>query len=223
MLLVGAVVICAVLIFLYGRLSQNSTSNAELSELTAPCANPNENAKHIFDKLVAETDLTQEQVAGIVGNLRHESASTFSPFVHEYSQRFESGGWGIAQWTGYRRDNDSSTEYIGVAAYARDKIGAETFDKYYHNYGHIDYDCTPEGVPEEVNVMFLDAQVDFLIRELTYRPLGFYTTYSKLKETKTVEEASDIWLKYYEGPADLESTTEVRRRYSREIYEIYAE
>lgn len=192
------------------------------SSITPECSNPNNNAEVIYNRILTETDLNAMQVAGVVGNLKQESASTFSPFVHEYSQTFEKGGWGIAQWTAARRNNDvESGDYIGVVAYSRDVIGDEVFNKYYQDYGRIGYDCTPDDVPGEVNTLFLNAQIDFLVRELTYRPLGFYTTYNKLKNAESIDEASDIWLVYFEAPANAESLKLSRRNYAHQMYDLY--
>jgi hypothetical protein len=58
-------------------------------------------APWVMAQLRADFGLSEEQAAGIVGNLGHESAG-FTTF-QELRPRAGRGGWGWAQWTGRRR------------------------------------------------------------------------------------------------------------------------
>jgi hypothetical protein len=60
-----------------------------------------EKSPSIMKLLMADFGLSEEQAAGIVGSLGHESAG-FTAF-QEVNPRGGRGGWGWAQWTGPRR------------------------------------------------------------------------------------------------------------------------
>lgn len=55
----------------------------------------------LIDRLMADLDLTENQAAGIVGNLGFESGGLV--MLQERSPIAGRGGWGWAQWTGPRR------------------------------------------------------------------------------------------------------------------------
>lgn len=55
----------------------------------------------VIDRLMADLALTENQAAGIVGNLGYESSGFRE--LREYGQPEGQGGYGWAQWTGPRR------------------------------------------------------------------------------------------------------------------------
>lgn len=72
-----------------------------------------DNAEKVWNFL-RDKGLTPEQAAGVMGNLKVESG--FDPFNQENSQSWPNGGWGIAQWTGGRRDTLSAAVIAELGA-----------------------------------------------------------------------------------------------------------
>lgn len=146
-------------------------------------------------------------VAGLVGNLYHESRLV--PFIIQndvppsqksvaYSQKVTSGaidkdqfvkdlGYGLAQWTSKNR-----------------KIG------YYDTWKNGGYDSI--------------GNTDLALAYLTFELNNSYiSTLNILKSASNIRQASDYVLKYFEGPADQSEPVQIERAsYGELFYNLYA-
>lgn len=165
--------------------------------------------------------LSNEQAAGILGNIQQESG--FSPFRQEGAATWPKGGYGIVQWTASRR-----TEIVNRM---KENLGSN-FDTYYSpQYGGATSEkngYVPEGVPMEVNDQFLTFELDYLYEESTTRKVrkgyGSGTEWEAIKASKTVRQASDVWLHSFERPADQsESHAAKRAEFGQKILEAMLE
>lgn len=163
--------------------------------------------------------LTDFQAAGILGNIQQESG--FSAFRQEDAAPWPWGGYGIVQWTAGRR----RTMEIDMQ-----KTMPDIYSQYYKPaYGKATKESNgyvPEGVPEEVNDRLLTYQLDYLYQESTTRivrwNLGFFgvTEWDAIKSSRSLRQASDIWLKSFERPADQsDSHAKKRAEYGEAIYQ----
>lgn len=152
--------------------------------------------------------LTNEQAAGILGNIQQESG--FSPFRQETSQAWPGGGYGIVQWTAGRR--------TAIVDRMQQNLGGDFSTYYSSQYGGAvskDKGYVPDGVPVEVNDKFLTFELDYLYEESTTRKVrsgyGSGTEWDSIKASKTVREASDVWLYSFERPADQSASHAAKR------------
>lgn len=139
--------------------------------------------------------LSAEQAAGVMGNIQAESG--FSPTRHEASFSWESGGWGLAQWTGDRRNAIASQIPSELTKYYSQEYGGPANEK-----GMI------ESIPVEDNDKLLIFELEYLIEESKRRPVsasGFGSAenaWELLKTLKTTEEAAVFWHDDFEKSAD---------------------
>lgn len=101
---------------LIGSVVQNGAASGALNCPPPSCLVGGDNAEKAWFFLLGK-GLTPPQVAGILGNLAVESG--FDPFNQENGKAWEDGGWGIAQWTGGRRNaiRDAVISELGVQYY----------------------------------------------------------------------------------------------------------
>lgn len=211
-LILGGFLGAALLLFVLFLFSISMFMNNGLIA-NACTASGSDNKSKIYNGLISEVGLTAEQAAGGLGNIQSESGGTFSPFIHEYSQSWESGGWGIVQWTGGRRAR--------VVDYVKSVVGEDLFNKYYKNYGNnaIDFNKNVATIPSDVSDQFLKAQIQYIKIELA----GSYPIIDyALRHATSVDTSSDIWLVNYEAPADIEGNRLVRRNYANTLYDKLA-
>ena len=71
--------------------------------------------------------LSAEQTAGVMANIQAESG--FSPTRHEVGQGWESGGWGLAQWTFGRRTQIANKIPSELKKYYSQEYGGAPNDK----------------------------------------------------------------------------------------------
>lgn len=174
---------------------------------------------------LTQRGLSQEQAAGVMGNLQSESAGSWSPTVNEYSEEFGEGGYGIAQWTGGRRDN--------LIDYLTTKHPALMNNYYNENYS-FSSSATDESqgfVPKnsETGELMLDddndtlllAELDFLYDESTSRNLhvpaverGYGNStdieWDVLRKQTSAGAASNVWVYSFEIPDNIDATASTR-------------
>lgn len=172
------------------------------------------NTAKIWNYLIGK-GLKDFQAAGILGNIKEESGSTYSPNVSEFGQQWPKGGYGIVQWTGGRRtqlmdkieQSDPSLMGYYSAQYKTDNGGTDFFDA----------NGVRKGIPVEINDKFLSLQLDFLFQESTTRKVrsGWgvdgKTEWESILASTTLREASDIWLYSFERPKDQSENRAVTR------------
>ncbi|OYW86298.1 hypothetical protein B7Z17_00705 [Candidatus Saccharibacteria bacterium 32-49-10] len=163
--------------------------------------------------------LTNQQAAGILGNIQVESG--FSPFRQEDSQSWPSGGYGIVQWTGSRRTQIVDKMREGMS---------DVFSQYYvPQYGKATKSSNgyvPDGVDVTVNDKFLAFELDFLYQESTTRkvrsgvgPAGM-TEWQAINNATSIRQASDIWLRSFERPANQsDAHAALRAGFGQKIYD----
>lgn len=126
---------------------------------------------------------TPEQAAGVMGNIKRESQ--FNPFLAENvtSTPNVNRGWGLVQWTAGRHGQ------IRDAVLADPGLGSRFY------VGAPSYSAMPSGMTQEdVDKMTL-FQLNYIIKELNGAEKN---AGAKLKASKTVEEATTNFEKYYE-------------------------
>lgn len=172
------------------------------------------NIEKIYNYLLGK-GLRPFQAGGVLGNIRVEGG--FSATRHEEGKSWDIGGYGIVQWTGSRRD--AIAEKIkevdpSLMEYYKDEYGGAVTKE--NGYVHAD-------LPVEISDRFMIIELDFLYQEATNRKvrsgLGFKgdTEWEAIQNSKTLREASDIWLKSFERPGNQsDSHAEVRQKYGEE-------
>ncbi|WP_341855788.1 phage tail tip lysozyme [Brachybacterium sp. GPGPB12] len=146
---------------------------------------------------------TEEQTAGVMGNLKHESQ--FNPWAAENASTAPAvgKGWGLAQWTADRH------------AAVRDAVIAELGDDFY--FGAPDLATIPSEMSEDdVDTMVL-FQPRYIIRELETNEKS---AGEHLASTTTVEEASRSFETRYERPES--GSTEDRISHAQAYFEQYS-
>lgn len=118
-------------------------------------------------RFLVSKGLTDEQAAGVVGNLMVESGMV--PDNQEDGKAFGSGGWGIAQWTGSRRDDIVRAVQNAGLPY------------------------TNEKTPKDKYLPLLLFELNFLWTEATKRG-----DIAKLKQENTVDGAVLSWERNFE-------------------------
>lgn len=179
-----------------------------------------DNREKIYNFLVGK-GLNSQQAAGVLGNIQHESG--YSPTRHEQSHSdFNSGGYGLAQWTFGRR--------TALKAYL-DRTVPELVATYYNdNYGggvrpddgYVPKNSTTgELMPLADNDALLSAELNFLFDETSARKITSKTQsvtsakqgdneWEALKKATSVEDATKIWLYNFEIPANIEQAAVTR-------------
>lgn len=146
---------------------------------------------------------TEEQTAGVMGNLKHESQ--FNPWAAENASDAPAvgKGWGLAQWTADRH------------AAVRDAAIAELGDDFY--FGAPDLATIPSEMSEDdVDTMVL-FQLRYIIRELETNEKA---AGDHLASTTTVEEASRSFETMYERPES--GSTQKRISHAQAYLEQYS-
>ena len=158
------------------------------------------NIAQMWNYLVGK-GLTNQQAAGILGNIQVESG--FSPFRQEDSQSWPSGGYGIVQWTGSRR-----TQIVDKMREGMSDVFSQYYVPQYGKETEPSNGYVPDGVDVTVNDKFLAFELDFLYQESTTRkvrsgvgPAGM-TEWQAINNATSIRQASDIWLRSFERPAD---------------------
>jgi hypothetical protein len=144
----------------------------------------------IMGDLMGGLGLTYEQAAGVVGNLKHESA--FFQAMEEFSEnKLGTKGLGWAQWT-----NIPNKEHLPGGA------RRTQFEEY----------ARAMGLPTSSYA----ANFGFLVAELTGKipngdPLAAKTA-EKLRGAKTAAQAADIFVRQFERPANINKTAKDRMK-----------
>ena len=148
------------------------------------------NADKIGGYLVQELGLNVNVAFGILGNIEAESG--FDPAIIEFGYTENTGGCGICQWTNCPRTSSSGrrTNMINTAG---------------------------TGGRWKTN---LDGQLEYLKKELTgsYKHSVLDRLKSLPDNEKGRHEAADIWCRYFEIPADMERTIQVRKNNADKLY-----
>lgn len=196
-----------------------------------------DNREKIWNYLIAK-GLSQPQTAGVMGNLQTESGGSWSPTVNEYGQEFGSAGYGLAQWTGGRRD--------ALVAHLN-TVASEQMVKYYNaDYSTAAAATTQEEgfipkntktdtlMPVADNDTLLLAQLNFLYDESKARTISQTsidrglgqagdTEWDALKKLTSIEDAATLWVYSFERPANIEATAIVRAGHGKTIFEMYSD
>ena len=159
--------------------------------------------------------LSAEQTAGVMANIQAESG--FSPTRHEVGQGWESGGWGLAQWTFGRRTQIANKIPSELKKYYSQEYGGAPNDK-----GMVD------SIPVEDNDKLLIFELEYLVQEGKERPVtasGFGTasnSWELLKTLKTVDDATVFWHDDFEKSAmTKEQVKNIRGTAAQKIYERF--
>ena len=205
--------------------------------VTVSRLNGKDNREKIWNFLVAK-GLSNEQTAGVMGNLQTESGGSWSPTVNEYGQEFGSAGYGIAQWTGGRRD--ALVAYMQLAApsqmsqyYKAEYSTSESATTQEQGFIPIN-STTGTAIPEEDNDALLLAQLNFLYDESRSRIISQSSIerglgepgdneWDALKKLSSVEDAARLWVYSFERPADIEATAIVRAGHGQKILDLYSD
>lgn len=190
------------------------------------------NAKKIYNFWVS-AGLAPQQAAGITGSMKHEGG--FSPFRQEDGKAWESGGWGIAQFTfspGQRAD---------AKAYVSNAVGADIFNQYYKNdYGGPVLESqgfVPSGVPQDINDKFLLGELNYLLDHIkqlkpnSTRAAAYQadfgqtvdpnmTLYNYLTTQSNAGGAAIAWTYLYEYPGDIKATALERSKSAEELLSV---
>lgn len=140
----------------------------------------NDNAAKVWNFLIgklADSSNPEEQAAGIMGNLEPESG--FIPDNQENAVAFPNGGWGIAQWTGGRRDTLVAAVLAAGLPYTNEQ--------------------TP---PDQLDAL-LAFELDFLFNESNARQSRTYPDIKEwegLKRQTTAKDAAYYWEYNFERP-----------------------
>jgi hypothetical protein len=197
-----------------------------------------DNRQKIWNYLTAR-GLSNEQAAGVLGNIQSESGGTFSPTINEYSQTFPGGGYGIVQWTGGRRDN-----VLAALTSANPDLVAKYYNVDYSTYvksytgaaqGFVSKSAsTGTLMPVADNDALLLTELNFLYQESTNRTVSSAaiarttgaskgeTEWDALKKQTTIQNASNLWVYSFEIPASIDQTAIARVTNGQKIYDMYS-
>ena len=176
----------------------------------------------IWNGLISIGGFSEEQTAGIMGNMAHESG--FSPARHEttfYNRRVNgeniniwtsnySYGIGLIQWSFGRRTR--VLEYIK----SYDASLLSYIDDDWQKYGKLSGDAFFEAAPVEAVDGLLTAQIQFLRQEIETNG-----TYKGFLDKTTVADAAKFFLEKIEVPADIPGQTPGRIQNAETFYDIY--
>lgn len=179
--------------------TRSSTSAASVSgiKLTG-----NDNAQKIWNFL-REKGYSKAGAAGLMGNLYAESGFQPNNIENQYEGKYGDD----AAYTS--KVDDKS---YGKEAFSRDAAGYGLAQWTYHTRKGGLYDTT---VGQGLSVADLAGQLAYLDKELQ----GYSALYKTLKNTTSVDTASDQVLTDFERPAVLNYDT--RRAYSQSVYDQY--
>lgn len=190
------------------------------------------NANKIYNFWV-DAGLAPQQAAGIAGSMKHEGG--FSPFRQEDGKAWESGGWGIAQFTGIPGQRADAKAYVSNA------VGADLFGQYYKNdYGGPALESqgfVPSGVSQDVNDKFLLGELNYLLDHIkqlkpnSTRAAAYQadfnqtvdpnvTLYNYLATQSTAGGAAIAWTYLYEYPGDIKATALERSKSADELLSV---
>ena len=166
-----------------------------------------ENEKLVWNMLLLEIG-NPYGVAGLMGNLMAESS--MNPFC-------KTGGKGDIRKL-------SSVEYVSRIMsreyskynFAHDGVAFGLVQWAYYSRKDALYDY---AMSHKLNIASIQAQVGHMLQELP----KYKTVWKTLKETKSINEASDIVLLRYEKPADVSDKAKAKRAlYAQQFYDKYA-
>lgn len=201
---------------------------AECSATSSTTLAGKDNREKIYNFLI-QNGLNGKQASGVLGNLQAESG--FSPLRHEDSaSNFESGGYGIAQWTGGRR--------TALIAYV-DSKAPELKDTYYKDGfggavteedGFVPRDSsTNKTISIADNDKFLTLELEFLMDETKGRTITSSTAsvssatagdseWNAITKASDVKDAAYIWVYNFEIPANIAQTAAARANFGTTIF-----
>lgn len=163
----------------------------------------------IWNFLIAN-DLSPEQAAGLMGNMKSES--TFIPIRYQNDSEFDPfadgshKGWGLVQW-------DSGRRVAIVNAIREEKPELEKYIDFKYN-----------GIPEpneEFPAADFDAmllfQLDYMMQETMVRPVTAHQfpgsadkEWERMKEQPTLRDATLFWERNFEVSGDTDAQKEER-------------
>lgn len=135
------------------------------------------NEEKVYNYLTKK-GLSPQQAAGVMGNLSVES--NFVPNNQQNGSTWPTGGWGIAQWTGSRRDTLAKEVLKADLVYSNDD----------------DANDPKQKLTAKENDALLAFQLDFLFQESnerTMRDNPAKAEWAGLKDVTTVKDAVIYW------------------------------
>lgn len=191
----------------YGRLIQGSDPCFNVSGVGGITLSGNTTQEKIWSGLKSTGKFTDIQIAGIMGNLSGESGSRITAWNHtnkktgeQYSDLWEKGAYGLAQWLGTRKT--PLLESMVSAGFGKliPKNDRATVLK---------YNTTPDKLVSEG--LLTQSEVDSLLAfQLSYlasesRTNGRSGEFFTSPYTDNLERATWWWYKYWESPCTDES------------------
>lgn len=107
--------------------SANDGATVCVSDASSTVALRGESNREKGYNFLTDKGLTDEQAAGVIGNLMVESGMV--PDNQEDSQSWENGGWGLAQWTGPRRTDLKAAVQAADLPYTNEQTPADQMEK----------------------------------------------------------------------------------------------
>ena len=200
-----------------------------------------DNREKIYNYLM-DAGLTSKQAAGVVGNINIESGRTYSPTIQEFGRGFGNWGYGLVQWTNPENGpNGRRTEVVNFMTERHPDLMAKYYKAEYSTQpgsysgeagGYVPKNAvTGESMPVEDNDKLLLAQLDFMYKESTSRPIssstagrGFGTVddneWETVKAKDDIAWASNVWVFNFEIPGDIEATAAERVIDGEEMYAL---
>jgi len=157
--------------------------------------------------------LTPFQVAGIMGNMQAESGGTFDPRIVEFG--FPNSA-GVISRPGKPETWDDNVPPD------KNKNGQPGYGLVQFTFPTIKQGLRDWAAKNGKKGGDLGIQLDYLWNEMT---VGVYKgLYQKMKDTKTIEEASDLFLYQYEKPAERlrAATSIVRKANAKKIFDEFS-
>lgn len=203
-----------------------------------------DNREKIFNYFISQ-GLSNEQASGILGNIQSESGRTYSPTINEFSQKFPSGGYGIVQWTGDRRQQvvdyltkqhpDLMAKYY-VSAYSTNTTERTSYTGKDSQFIPKNANTNESMSPADNDALLL-SELDFLMSETTGRVINPQTAskvsgisvgdneWESVKKQTTIEGASNIWVYNYEVPSPdlIEATAKARIVNGQAMFALYGQ
>lgn len=184
----------------------------------------------IWNYLTSLRGLTEEQAAGIMGNMWQETGGSFSPTIHQgdapvhelEKPGYNGNAWGIVQWDGGRRS----------AILKKLKLDYPELYKYVN----LEYDTNRNRlakIPEADLNKLLMFELNYMYEESMARPVSKRTAgkfpiasglkeWDGLKQMTSINDATVFWHDNFEVSADSTSKVlNVRGKYSKTIYDKY--
>lgn len=178
----------------------------------------------IWNFLIAN-DLSPEQAAGLMGNMKKESQ--FSPVKWQRPDTTQndpsvSNAWGLVQWDFGRRDAiiaDIKKEKPELAKYITPEFGREYISEPRDDFPEVDFDA------------FLLIELDYLLQESRERdvkrsvdsrfPGESQKEWPRMQEQPTIRDATLFWERNFEISADNESQLQQRVTDAELIYDEF--